>query len=86
MIRHLPRLARLLLRPLSSKAADTVKDARLRQILGYPAVFLGASPYTAPSMYHLMSHLDLADGVLYPMGGFARVIQSIADLATASRA
>jgi phytoene desaturase len=86
VIRHLPRLARLLLRPLSSKAADTVKDARLRQVLGYPAVFLGASPYTAPSMYHLMSHLDLADGVLYPMGGFARVIESIANLATASGA
>jgi 1-hydroxy-2-isopentenylcarotenoid 3,4-desaturase len=83
VIRHLPRLARLLLRPLSSLAASTVKDDRLRQILGYPAVFLGSSPFKAPSMYHLMSHLDLADGVLYPMGGFARVIESIADLAVA---
>ena len=26
-------------------------------------------PYLAPSIYHLMSHLDLADGVLYPRGG-----------------
>jgi phytoene desaturase len=83
VLRHLPRLARLLLRPLSSLAASTVKDDRLQKVLGYPAVFLGASPYTAPSMYHLMSHLDLADGVLYPVGGFARVIQSIADLAVA---
>jgi phytoene desaturase len=83
VLRHLPRLARLLLRPLSSLAASTVRDERLRQILGYPAVFLGASPYTAPSMYHLMSHLDLADGVQYPIGGFARVIESIVDLAEA---
>ena len=83
VVRHLPRLTRLLLRPLASKAARTVRDDRLRKVLGYPAVFLGASPYTAPSMYHLMSHLDLADGVLYPIGGFARVIQSIADLAEA---
>jgi phytoene desaturase len=30
-----------------------------------------------------MSHLDLEDGVLYPMGGFTRVIESIADLARA---
>jgi 1-hydroxy-2-isopentenylcarotenoid 3,4-desaturase len=80
---HLPRLVRQLTRPLSSLAARTVKDDRLRKVLGYPAVFLGASPYTAPSMYHLMSHLDLADGVQYPIGGFARVIQSIADLAVA---
>ncbi len=80
---HLPRLRRLLFRPLSSLAARTVRDDRLRKILGYPAVFLGTSPYRAPSMYHLMSHLDLDDGVLYPMGGFARVIESIADLALA---
>jgi phytoene desaturase len=83
VLRYLPRLTRLLLRPLSSLAARTVRDDRLRKILGYPAVFLGASPFTAPSMYHLMSHLDLADGVLYPIGGFARVIESIADLAVA---
>ncbi|HEX3679935.1 MAG TPA: FAD-dependent oxidoreductase, partial [Galbitalea sp.] len=49
----LPRLARLLFRPLSSLAARTVRDDRLRKILGYPALFLGTSPYRAPSMYHL---------------------------------
>lgn len=81
VLSRLPLLARLLLTPLSTLAARTVKDDRLRKILGYPAVFLGASPYTAPGMYHLMSHLDLSDGVQYPVGGFARVIESIADLA-----
>jgi phytoene desaturase len=83
VLRHTARLVGLLLRPLSSLAARTVKDDRLRKILGYPAVFLGSSPYITPSMYHLMSHLDLADGVLYPLGGFTRVIDSIADLARA---
>ncbi|HWR86670.1 MAG TPA: phytoene desaturase family protein, partial [Rhodoglobus sp.] len=48
-----------------------------------PAVFLGSSPSQTPAMYHLMSHLDLQDGVYYPMGGFARVIETIADLARA---
>jgi phytoene desaturase len=80
---HLPRLAGLLLRPLSSRATRTVRDDRLRKVLGYPAVFLGASPYSAPAMYHLLSHFDLAEGVMYPIGGFARVIESIADLAVA---
>jgi len=75
------RFIRLLAEPLSRLVARTVKDDRLRKILGYPAVFLGSSPYLTPSMYHLMSHLDLTDGVLYPMGGFARVIESIADIA-----
>jgi len=76
------RFIQLLLQPLSSFVSRRFKDHRLRQVLGYPAVFLGSSPYLTPSMYHLMSHLDLADGVLYPMGGFTRVIESIADLAT----
>ncbi|MDQ1547162.1 MAG: hypothetical protein QOH69_2066 [Actinomycetota bacterium] len=83
VLRQLPRLARLLFRPLSSLVAGTVRDDRLRKILGYPAILMGASPFTAPSMYHLMSHLDLAGGVQYPIGGFARVIESIADLAMA---
>ncbi len=75
------RLSSLLLTPLSRLTSRTVKDRRLRQILGYPAVFLGSSPDRAPSLYSLMSHLDLADGVLYPMGGFTRVIAAIAGLA-----
>jgi phytoene desaturase len=77
------RLLRLLIEPLDALTRRTVRDTRLRQILGYPAVFLGASPKTAPSMYSLMSHLDMVDGVLYPLGGLTRVIESIADLARA---
>lgn len=77
------RFVRLLLQPLSSFVGARFRDLRLRQVLGYPAVFLGSSPYLTPSMYHLMSHLDLEDGVLYPMGGFTRVIASIRDLAEA---
>jgi 1-hydroxy-2-isopentenylcarotenoid 3,4-desaturase len=77
------RFLKLLLQPLSTFVKHRFTDNRLRQVLGYPAVFLGSSPYLTPSMYHLMSHLDLEDGVLYPMGGFTRVIGSIADLARA---
>lgn len=81
LLRRLARLGRLLLQPLDRFAAGYVRDERLRQILGYPAVFLGTSPSRAPSMYHLMSHLDLDDGVRYPLGGFSSVIDRIAALA-----
>jgi len=53
----------------------------VRRILGYPAVFLGTSPSAAPSMYHLMSHLDVTQGVLYPRGGFGAVIDAVARVA-----
>ncbi|MFP3465728.1 phytoene desaturase family protein [Leifsonia sp. SIMBA_070] len=86
LLRRLPRLARLLLEPLDRYAAGFVRDNRLRQVLGYPAVFLGTSPGRAPSMYHLMSHLDLDDGVRYPLGGFAGLIERIASLASGAGA
>jgi phytoene desaturase len=81
VLRRAGRLARLLFEPLDRYAAGFVRDDRLRQLLGYPAVFLGTSPARAPSMYHLMSHLDLDDGVRYPLGGFAELIRRIAAVA-----
>ncbi|QIG40318.1 phytoene desaturase [Microbacterium sp. 4R-513] len=83
LLRRLPRLAPLLTRPLASYIEQRFTDQRLRQVLGYPAVFLGGSPYGVPSLYHLMSHLDLDEGVLYPRGGFTEVIRAIERLARA---
>ena len=77
VLRRLPRIGSLLLQPLQSFVEKRFTDPRIRQILGYPAVFLGSSPFDAPSMSHLMSHLDLDDGVLYPMGGFTTLIQAM---------
>ncbi|MFC4222838.1 phytoene desaturase family protein [Lysinibacter cavernae] len=74
VLRRAGKLVRLLLQPLHSFASGYFRDSRLRRILGYPAVFLGSSPFVAPAMYHLMSHLDLTDGVYYPNGGFTTLI------------
>lgn len=84
--RRAGRLALLLGRSLDRHIAARFADPRLRQILGYPAVFLGAAPSMAPSLYHLMSYLDLADGVRYPMGGLAQVVASLERLARAAGA
>ena len=81
VVRRSPALLRLLSRSLGSHVAAQFSDNRLRQLLGYPAVFLGSSPSRAPSMYHLMSRLDLGDRVLYPQGGFTRLIHVVAALA-----
>lgn len=78
----LPRLARLLGEPLERRIRRHSGERRVQQVLGYPAVFLGTSPSAAPGIYHLMSHLDIGQGVLYPRGGFATVIDAIARLAS----
>lgn len=84
LVRRMPQLVPLLTRSLARHVERRFTDPRLRQILEYPAVFLGGSPYGVPSLYHLMSHLDLGDQVLYPRGGFTQVIAAVARLAEAS--
>ena len=78
ILTRLHRLAPLLAQSLESHVASRFDDVRLRQLLGYPAVFLGSSPDRTPSMYHLMSALDLDGGVRYPQGGLADVVSTVA--------
>lgn len=75
------RLARYLTEPLDSFVARRFTDTRLRQMLTYPSVFLSSHPSRTPSMYHLLSHTDLTQGVQYPMGGFAAVMDALYALA-----
>ncbi|WP_277207761.1 phytoene desaturase family protein [Isoptericola croceus] len=77
VLARLPRLGPLLGRSLESFVAGSFDDVRLRQVLGYPAVFLGSSPDRAPSIYHLMSALDLDGGVRYPHGGFHALVAAV---------
>lgn len=74
-------MARTALTPLDAYVSRFVKDQRLKQILEYPTVFLGASPYNAPALYHLMSYLDFEEGVYYPQGGMHTIIEALVRLA-----
>lgn len=79
-------LARFLRVPLSRFVAERFTDVRLRQMLTYPAVFLSSHPAHTPSLYHLMSHTDLVQGVKYPQGGFAAVVDALRELAESNGA
>ena len=81
VLRRSVELVARLLQPLDRFVARRFADLRIRRILGYPAVFLGSAPLLAPSIYHLMSHLDLADGVWYPRGGFVELVAALRRLA-----
>ncbi|MDT0117717.1 phytoene desaturase family protein [Microbacterium sp. PRF11] len=81
LVKRLPTLIPLLTRSLWKRITSDFHNPRLQQILAYPAVFLGGSPFEVPSLYHLMSHLDLGDGVLYPRGGMTEIIKAIERLA-----
>ncbi|WP_062382607.1 phytoene desaturase family protein [Demequina iriomotensis] len=81
VLRRLPTLASLLAQSLGARIASRVRDPRLRQVLGFHAVFLGSSPDRAPALFSLMSHLDLNDGVRYPRGGIHAVVEALARVA-----
>lgn len=81
IVGDLPQLARLLLTKLDRYIAARFRHPAIRQVLGYPAVFLGTDPSAAPAMYHLMSALDLDEGVRYPQGGFWGLVERVEALA-----
>ena len=70
-------MTKLALTPIDPYVRKFVTDIRLRQILEYPMVFLGSSPYSAPALYSLMSALDFREGVFYPQGGLYTIIERI---------
>lgn len=86
LLRRLPEALRLAPRSLASMVSASFGNTLARQLLTYPALFLGSDPRSLPSIYHLMSALDLVDGVLYPRGGFAAVVRSLENLALAAGA
>lgn len=57
------------------------KSKKLQQVMEYTMVFLGTSPYDAPALYNLMSHMDFNQGVFYPMGGFYELIRALSSIA-----
>lgn len=80
VLRNLPRMLKLAFRPLHRYVARYFHNLHLQQILEYPMVFLGSSPFEAPALYSLMSSLDFESGVYYPKRGMYDLIQSMVRL------
>ena len=52
-------------------------DHRIRQVMEFPVLFLGAAPQSTPALYSLMNYADMALGTWYPMGGMGRVVEGM---------
>ena len=57
-----------------------IKSSRLRKILEFPVLFLGAKPSSTPAFYSFMNHADFALGTWHPIGGMSEVIKGIVKL------
>jgi phytoene desaturase len=65
---------------MQSYVESYFEHPKLQQLLQYTLVFLGGSPRRTPSLYHLMSHVDLELGVYYPSGGLYSLVEALVDL------
>lgn len=77
LLRQLPTMLPLVWRTLDAHVSRWFRDLRLKQLLEYHMVFLGSSPFQAPAVYSLMSHLDFRSGVYYPRRGMLELVGSM---------
>jgi phytoene desaturase len=54
---------------------------KLRQMMEFPVLFLGALPEDTPALYSLMNYADIKGGTWYPEGGMYAVVEGIYKLA-----
>jgi phytoene desaturase len=56
-------------------------DDRLRLLMEFPVLFLGAAPQNTPALYSLMNYADMELGTWYPMGGMGKVVDAFVRVA-----
>jgi phytoene desaturase len=58
------------------------RHPKLRQVMEFPVLFLGALPEDTPALYSLMNYADMKGGTWYPDGGIYSVVSAMHKLAT----
>lgn len=61
--------------------AQYFKHPKLRQIMEFPVLFLGALPEDTPALYSLMNYADIKGGTWYPEGGMYSIVNGMYKLA-----
>ena len=55
--------------------AGYFRSPKLRQLMEFPVLFLGALPEDTPALYSLMNYADIKGGTWYPKGGMYAVVE-----------
>ncbi|PTX42246.1 phytoene desaturase [Christiangramia gaetbulicola] len=66
---------------ISQEVRKDFSNKKLRKILEFPVLFLGAKPSDTPAFYSFMNYADFGLGTWHPKGGMYKVIEGIKDLA-----
>lgn len=57
------------------------KHSKLRQMMEFPVLFLGALPEDTPALYSLMNYADIKGGTWYPERGMYSIVEAMYTLA-----
>lgn len=71
-----------LLKSISSSIGKKFENSKLKQILEFPVLFLGAKPSKTPALYSMMNYADIKLGTWYPMGGMYEIAKAFTQIAT----
>jgi phytoene desaturase len=66
---------------IKNHIAKYFKSSKLRQLMEFPVLFLGALPEDTPALYSLMNYADIKGGTWYPKGGIYAVVEGMYKLA-----
>jgi phytoene desaturase len=70
-----------LLTNFRSYVGSYFKDEKLRMLMEFPVIFLGASPKNIPALYSLMNYGGYVLGTHYPIGGFYQLVLAMQQVA-----
>ncbi|MAW50029.1 MAG: phytoene dehydrogenase [Flavobacteriaceae bacterium] len=71
----------LFIRNIKDDVFKNFKNPKLRQLLQFPVLFLGAKPKDTPAFYNFMNFADYGLGTWHPEGGIYSVIEGMVKLA-----
>jgi len=71
---------------LASEVDKLFTHPKLREILKFPVLFLGATPEKTPALYSLMNYADLKLGTWYPEKGMYEIVDAFYQIATSQGA
>lgn len=66
---------------IQSVVRKRFKNPKLRSLLEFPVLFLGAMAKDTPALYSLMNYADMIGGTWYPKGGMYRIVEAMVSLA-----
>ena len=70
-----------LLKNMRKHVAEVSTHPKLKAIMEFPVLFLGALPQNTPALYSLMNYADMSMGTWYPQGGIHKIIEAMVKVA-----